>query len=148
MTSRADKIIIAKAIKQVGVEHLKTKKCDELSDGQLQKVMIARALAQNTPAILMDEPTSHLDMYHKAQVLHLLKNITQETQKTIVFATHEINLALQLCDQIILIHDEKVIQQSPDELVENKALLNLFPKDLIVFDENSRSFRISTKKQT
>lgn len=147
ITSRADKIIIAKAIQQVGIEKLKGKKCDELSDGQLQKVMIARALAQNTPAILMDEPTSHLDMYHKAQVLHLLKSITQETQKSIVFATHEINLAMQLCDQIILINKGKVIQGSPNELIAQKVLLDLFPKDLIRFDEATKSFRISTKKK-
>lgn len=147
ITSRADKKIIARAIQQVGIENLKAKKCDELSDGQLQKVMIARALAQNTPVILMDEPTSHLDMYHKAQVLHLLKSITQETQKSIVFATHEINLALQLCDQIILIHQGKVVQGSPSELIQQKVLLDLFPKDLIVFDEISKSFRMSNKKK-
>lgn len=147
ITSRVDHKIIAKAIQQVDIENLKTKKCDELSDGQLQKVMIARALVQNTPAILMDEPTSHLDMYHKAQVLHLLKNITQETQKSVVFATHEINLALQMCDQIIFINQGKVIQGSPDQLIHQKVLLDLFPKDLICFDETTRSFRISNPKK-
>lgn len=147
LTSQEDKRIISKAIHQVGIEKLKSKKCDELSDGQLQKVMIARALAQNTPVILMDEPTSHLDMYHKAQVLHLLKNITAETQKSIVFATHEINLALQLCDQVVLINNKNVIQGSPKELIQKGVLSDLFPKDLIHFDKASNSFKISTKKK-
>lgn len=147
IASRADKKIISNAVKQVGIEHLKSKKCSELSDGQLQKVMIARALSQDTPLILMDEPTSHLDLYHKAQVLHLLKNITEETQKTIVFATHEINLALQLCDEIVLIQDGKCTQDTPKNLIKSKLLLSLFPKDLIVFDEASESFRISNRKK-
>ena len=144
VNTRQDKIHIAKAIQQVGIEKLKAKKCNELSDGQLQKVMIARTLAQNTPVILMDEPTSHLDMYHKAQVLHLLKNISLNTQKSIVFATHEINLALQLCDEIILINDGKVQQNKPEFLIEKGVLSNLFPKDLIHFDVQSKSFKIST----
>lgn len=144
MTSIADQKHMAKAIEQVGIGELKHKKCDELSDGQLQKVMIARALTQNTPLILMDEPTSHLDMYHKAQVLHLLKNITQQTQKSIVFATHEINLALQLCDDIILINNGSVLQATPKQLIQQKTLLHLFPKDLIYFDEVSNSFRMNT----
>ena len=143
MTNQEDEKQINKAIQQVGIENLKNKKCNELSDGQLQKVMIARALAQNTPVIMLDEPTSHLDMYHKAQVLHLLKNICFETQKNIVFATHEINLALQLCDEIILIHEQNVIQAKPSELIKNGELANLFPKDLIHFDVNSKSFKIS-----
>lgn len=143
MASRADQKQISNAIQEVGIEQLKHKNCDELSDGQLQKVMIARALTQDTPLIFMDEPTSHLDMYHKAQVLHLLKNITKKTQKTIVFATHEINLALQLCDEIILINNGKVIQGKPKLLIQQKMLLDLFPKDLIYFDEKSESFRMN-----
>ncbi len=143
ITNQEDENQIQKAIQQVGLEHLAQQKCNELSDGQLQKVMIARALAQNTPVIMLDEPTSHLDMYHKAQVLHLLKNICFKTQKSIVFATHEINLALQLCDEIILIHKQKVIQAKPNDLIKNGELANLFPKDLIHFDLNSKSFKIS-----
>ena len=143
ITNQEDENQIQKAIKQVGIGSLAKKKCNELSDGQLQKVMIARALAQNTPVIMLDEPTSHLDMYHKAQVLHLLKNICFETQKSIVFATHEINLALQLCDEIILIHEQKVIQAKPNDLIKSGELANLFPKDLIHFDANSKSFKIS-----
>ena len=73
-----------------------------MSDGQLQKVMLARALAQDTPLIILDEPTTHLDLYHKVSVLKLLQKLAKETQKTILFSTHEINVALSLCDQLIV----------------------------------------------
>ena len=72
--SKNDKSIINKALQQTNIENLKDKKCFELSDGQLQKVMISRALAQDTNLIILDEPTTHLDMYHKAYVLKLLQN--------------------------------------------------------------------------
>ncbi len=142
MLTQEDKRILNKAIQQVGITELKHKRCDELSDGQFQKVLIARALAQNTPVIILDEPTTHLDMYHKAQVLHLLKKIALKTNKCIVFASHEINLAIKMCHQIILIHEGNVTQGSPDELIALKAFHQLFPENLIYFDEATRSFSI------
>ena len=95
------------------IEAYKHKKCYELSDGQLQKVMIARALAQDTDLIILDEPTTHLDMYHKAYVLLLLKKLAKETKKTILFSSHEIDLAIQLCDKIIVMSENKVQISSP-----------------------------------
>lgn len=140
--SKKDVLEVKKAIKLVGIKSIQHRKCFELSDGQLQKVLIARALAQNTPIIILDEPTSHLDMYHKAQVLKLLKNLTQQTGKTIVFATHEINLALQLCDKLILMQKEGVQHGTPRELIEKGAFHAIFPQDLIVFDPDTHSFKI------
>ena len=135
---------IKNAIKLVAIETIQHKKCYELSDGQLQKVLIARALAQDTPLVILDEPTTHLDIYHQAYVLKLLKTLTLQTRKSILFATHEINLALQLCDRIILMEKDKVSIGSPSELIENDVFSNLFPADLIVFDKNSNSFKIKT----
>lgn len=143
MTSR-DREQIKKALELVGIEDLQQRKCFELSDGQLQKVLIARALAQNTPVVILDEPTSHLDMYHKAQVLKLLKQLSQQTGKAILFATHEINLALQLCDQIIVMKKDRVQQGSPSKLISDNVFESMFPSDLIVFDKASQSFRIKT----
>lgn len=142
--SKNDKMEIKNAIDLVGIENIRSKKCYELSDGQFQKVLVARALAQNTPIVILDEPTSHLDLYHKAQVLQLLKNLSQKTQKSIVFATHEINLALQLCDKIILMKKEGIQQGNPQELIQKGAFQELFPSDLIVFDEITKSFKIRT----
>ncbi len=135
---------IKNAIKLVDIETIQYKKCYELSDGQLQKVLIARALAQDTPLVILDEPTTHLDIYHQAYVLKLLKTLTLQTRKCILFATHEINLALQLCDRIILMEKNNVTIGSPSELIENDVFSNLFPSDLIVFDKISNSFKIKT----
>ncbi|HET8753312.1 MAG TPA: ABC transporter ATP-binding protein [Salinimicrobium sp.] len=142
--SKNDKIEIKNAIELVGIEEIRTKKCHELSDGQMQKALIARALAQNTPIMILDEPTSHLDLYHKAQVLKLLKNLSQKTKKSILFATHEINLALQLCDKIILMKNNGIQSGNPQKLIQKGAFQELFPSDLIVFDEMTNSFKIRT----
>lgn len=135
---------IKKAMVLVGVENLRNKKCYELSDGQMQKVLIARAIAQDTPLVILDEPTTHLDLYHKAYVLQLLKKLTRKTNKTIVFASHEINLAIQLCDKIILMQEQKVQFGTPKELLNSGAFSDLFPKGLIKFDKDSSSFKIDT----
>lgn len=142
--TKNDLRFIKKAVKLVDIEELEQKKCYELSDGQMQKVLIARALAQDTPLVILDEPTTHLDMYHKAYVLKLLKKLTRKTNKAIVFATHEINLAIQLCDKIILMKKSGIEIGQPDELVRSGAFSKIFPSDLIVFDEASSSFRIKT----
>ena len=142
--SSEDRKKVHQALELVKIEEIQHKKCYELSDGQLQKALIARALAQDTPLMILDEPTSHLDMYHKAQVLQLLKQLSRQTKKAIVFATHEINLALQLCDQMILMKENQILQGSPQELIQKGAFDDIFPSDLIVFDSTSQSFRIKS----
>ncbi|WP_298500232.1 ABC transporter ATP-binding protein [uncultured Algibacter sp.] len=130
------------AIKQTNISDLKNKKCFELSDGQLQKVMIARALAQDTDLIILDEPTTHLDMYHKAYILKLLQKLAKDTNKTILFSSHEIDLAIQLCDNLIVMTKNEVISDTPCNLISRGTFYNLFPKDLIAFDEKTGSFRV------
>ena len=122
--------------------NLKHKKCYELSDGQLQKVMIARALAQDTELIILDEPTTHLDMYHKAYILKLLQKLAKETNKTILFSSHEIDLAIQLCDNLIVMTNNEVVSDEPCHLISKGTFGTLFPKDLIAFDEKTGSFRM------
>ena len=133
---------IMHAIQLVNIEDIKNKKCHELSDGQFQKVLIARALAQDTSLIILDEPTTHLDLYHKAYVLKLLQKLSKETNKAILFASHEINLALQLCDKLLILQNNKALFGTPAELIKTDVLSNLFPKQLIYFDKESSSFKI------
>ena len=133
---------IMHAIQLVNIEDIKNKKCHELSDGQFQKVLIARALAQDTPLIILDEPTTHLDLYHKAYVLKLLQKLSKETNKAILFASHEINLALQLCDKLLILKDKKALFGNPRELVKTEAFNDLFPGNLIHFDKESSTFKI------
>ena len=100
------------------IEDLVNYKCMELSDGQLQRVMIARALAQDTPFILLDEPTTHLDIYHRAYLLKLLKKLAVEKQKTIMFSTQEIDLAIQVSNKMIVMTEDKVHFDEPNKLIE------------------------------
>lgn len=134
--------MVTKALEQTNIGNLKAKKCFELSDGQLQKVMIARALAQDTALIVLDEPTTHLDMYHKAYILKLLQTLAKTTQKTVLFSSHEIDLAIQLCDRLIVMTPNEVITDTPCNLIEKGVFETLFPKDLIQFDTSSGSFKV------
>ena len=138
-----DNSIIENALIQTNIQQLKNKKCFELSDGQLQKAMISRALAQDTSIIILDEPTTHLDMYHKAYILKLLKTLAKETNKTILFSSHEIELAIQLCDRMIVMSDSQVISDDPCNLISRGIFNQLFPEDMIAFDEKTGSFRIN-----
>lgn len=140
--SAADRDIVERAIQRVGLEQLQHKKCFELSDGQLQKVMIARALAQDTAIMLLDEPTTHLDLFHKVQVLKLLRQIAHETKRAILYTTHEIDLAIQLCDKILILDNGQNPFGDPPTLIKNRWFESLFPTDTIIFDADTRSFRI------
>ncbi|WP_339917706.1 ABC transporter ATP-binding protein [Yeosuana marina] len=133
---------VDEALKLINITHLKHKNCFELSDGQLQKAMIARALAQDTDMIILDEPTTHLDMYHKAYILKLLQKLTQETGKTILFSSHEIDLAIQLCDTVVVMTNDGVVSDQPCNLIADGVFNSLFPKDLIVFDKKTGSFKV------
>jgi len=138
-----DKEKISLAMDMLQISELKSKKCYELSDGQLQRVMIARALAQDTQLILLDEPTTHLDLYHKVQILKLLKYIAHKTNKTILFTTHEIEIAIQLCDKMLILEGQQSTFGSPCELIQMKSFENLFPSDTITFDSQTGSFRVN-----
>ncbi|MGJ8736476.1 ABC transporter ATP-binding protein [Zobellia laminariae] len=137
-----DKQKIKNAISSLELDELQHKKCYELSDGQLQRVMVARAFAQDTSIILLDEPTTHLDLYHKIQILKLLRSIAHTTQKTVVFTTHEIEMAIQLCDKMVLLDGKNNYFGQPCELIEQKAFESLFPSDTVSFDPKTGSFRI------
>jgi iron complex transport system ATP-binding protein len=125
------------------VEDLKDKKHFEISDGQLQKVLIARALAQDTPLIILDEPTTHLDLLHKVSVFKLLKKLTIETNKCILFSTHDIDLAIQLSDEMIVMTEENVDQDEPCNLISKGVFNTLFKNENIIFDNEKGKFVVS-----
>jgi iron complex transport system ATP-binding protein len=140
--SEIDKKQIKFALEVTDTQKLANKKCFELSDGQLQRASIGRALAQDTPLILLDEPTTHLDLYHRAYILKLLKQLTSETQKTILFSTHEIDLAIQLSDTMLVMTETSVVCDQPCKLIEAGSFDALFPKDTIDFDKMTGRFSI------
>lgn len=130
------------AMEQTAVNHLKNKRFYELSDGQLQRVLIARALAQDTEIIILDEPTAHLDIHHTFKIFSLLKKLVQTTNKTILISTHEVNLAIQLADEFVLLSEEKLHSGTAKELIEQHAFDTLFPKELIIFNKTLKQFVI------
>ena len=125
-------------------EHLANKKHFEISDGQLQKVMIARALAQETSIVILDEPTTHLDLFHKVAVFKLLKKLSKETNKCILFSTHDIDLAIQLSDEMIVMTEKNIIQDQPCNLISKGIFNSLFNDKSITFDETKGKFIIQS----
>lgn len=135
-----DEQYIQQAIELVNIESLQGQKCDELSDGQLQKVMIARALAQNTELIILDEPTAHLDIHHKIEVFNLLRTLVTELGKTIITSTHEVQLALQLADTLWLMAEQNFTSGETQDLINNGSLDTLFSSELVEFDSKTKQF--------
>lgn len=133
---------IKKAITLTHIENLTTKKVSEISDGQLQKCLIARVLAQNTPIIFLDEPSTHLDLENKVSILKLLQKISHEQKKCIVYSTHDIDLAIQLSDEIIVLTDDVILQDEPCHLISNGVFNNLFDSPNLQFDAKKGKFII------
>ncbi len=131
---------VNEALQLTGTFHLSAKKYFQISDGQLQNVLVARALAQDTPLIVLDEPTTHLDLQHKATLFKLLKTLSSETGKCILFSTHDVEMAIQLSDEIIVMNHGKAVQDSPENLIENGHFDSLFPDESIIFDRHKKQF--------
>jgi len=127
--SDSDHAAIEKAIKNVGIEHMSDSYVSELSDGERQKAFIAKVLAQECPIIILDEPTSFLDLVSRIEIMFLLKEIAREQQKTILLSTHDIDTAIKLADKLWLIDTEKdknVTIGTPNELIFNGDLEKIY----------------------
>ena len=130
-----DHDIVDKAIQMVGIGPLKDRMIQTLSDGERQKVMIAKALAQETPVIFLDEPTAFLDYPSKVELMQLLHNLSRTTGKTIFRSTHDLELALQIADTVWLMDQANgVITGTPDKLATDGTLTRFFSQRGITFD--------------
>jgi iron complex transport system ATP-binding protein len=122
-----DKKAVREAIERIRLEPMLHKKVFELSDGQMQLVMIARALAQDTPIILLDEPTAHLDLNNRVEIMNLLRDLSRTSGKAILLATHELDLALQTADMIWLTgKNRNILSGLPEDLVLNGSFDEIF----------------------
>lgn len=142
--SDEDLNMVNKSLEQTNTTHLKEKNIFELSDGQLQKVLISRVLAQDTPIIIFDEPTAHLDIHHKIETFLLLKKLSKEAQKTIIISTHEIHWAIELANTIWLMTENNCYFDSPENLKTQNRFQELFDSFLVTFDAESNQFKISS----
>ena len=135
---------IEQVVQRLDLGNLRNKKCYELSDGQFQRVLIGRALAQDTPVMLLDEPTMHLDLYHKVQLLKLLREITQMTNKIVIFSSHELNLVIQLSSRVLILGEKEHAYDTPAKLISENKFQSLFPEGEVLFDPATGSFKIAS----
>ncbi len=136
--SEDDKQIINDVINTLGIEKLAHKQFNNLSDGEKQKVLVARALAQNTELIILDEPTSHLDLPGKFELTGVLKKLTEENNKAIIFSTHDLNIAFANANIIWFIYENKLISGTPKQIIENQNFRNIFKNSSLSEDEQNK----------
>lgn len=141
--TEADRQEVDRCIELVGLRHLAQRRIHTLSDGERQKVMIAKAIAQGTDIILLDEPTAFLDYPNKVGMLLLLHRIAHELGRSIFLSTHDMEHALQVADQIWLLDRTLGLTTgSPADLSHNGSVARYFQTDAMTFDAETRSFRI------
>ena len=131
--SAEDEAIIAQALAQVGFADTKVGETmfNAHSDGEKQRILIAKAIAQQTPIILLDEPTAHLDLPHRILILRLLRQLAHEQGKTVLISTHELDLALALSDRILLMTPKKgILLDSAENLKKTDAFTSAFGMDI------------------
>lgn len=138
----ADEQYVSEAMNLAGIMALERRMFNTLSDGERQKVMIAKVLAQQTPVILLDEPTAFLDFPSKVEMMRLLRRLAHEMKKIIFLSTHDVELALQLSDRLWIMHPGEVVIGKPAELSENGELTRFIQVDGITFDPVLMSYRI------
>ena len=124
--SSEDKEIVLNSLRAVRMENYIKRTLDTMSDGECQRIMIARALAQDTPTILLDEPTSFLDIPNRRELVSLLANLAHKNSKCVIFSTHELDIALKFCDDIALIDNTKLFLLPVKEMLSSGHLERLF----------------------
>lgn len=137
-----DENLINTTLQDCEISNLKDQKLSQLSDGQLQRTFIARAVVQDTPFIFLDEPSTHLDLYHKVKLFKLLKKLCVVNNKCILFSTHDLDLALQLSDDIMLLKDNQFYHNTTNNLINQGVFDRFFDTDDIVFDKERKQFLI------
>lgn len=139
-----DRAIIEISIRSAQLEELVHRQVDELSDGERQRVMLARALAQDTAIIILDEPTAHLDLAHRIELMSMLHSLSRTQQKSILLSTHELDLALQVADEIWLLDGTGgLLKGSPEDLVLNDHFSRAFDKAGTLYDKLTGTFKIT-----
>lgn len=143
--SRKDRDVVERAILAVGMADFTARQVASLSDGERQKVMIARALAQETPVMVLDEPTAFLDVASRLETLQLLSRLAREEGKAIILSSHDVSSALRLSQRLwLIIRDElemrRLIDGAPTELIKTGALEKLFSGRQVFFDSSLLDF--------
>ena len=144
-TTDHDRQLIDEALQTVGIADLADRMIDTLSDGECQRVMIARALAQDTPVILLDEPTAFLDMPNRYELCTLLQRLAHRHNKCVIFSTHDLDIALSLCDCIALIDSPQLHVMPTAEMIGSGCIERLFSSPYVRFDAATQSITLIDK---
>ncbi len=136
-----DKKLVDKAIEGVGLNDLADKYINEISDGERQRAMIARTLAQDTDMVVLDEPTAFLDISNKHEIIHLLNGLSKNRNKTVIFTTHDLNIAIHEADLIWLMLPQEISEGAPEDLVLKGILNEIFENSGIYFDIDKGDFK-------
>jgi iron complex transport system ATP-binding protein len=142
-----DHEIITDAIEKTGMSALSWRFISELSDGERQKAMIARILAQDTGILVMDEPTAFLDIGSKFEILHLMHLLSQKSGKTIIFSTHDLNVAMSQADKIWLIVDNRLLEGAPEDLMLQGEFDNLFDSSTVQYNSEHGTYSFITENR-
>ena len=137
-----DREIVAKSLALLDMSAYAERTMDQMSDGECQRIMIARALAQDTPIILLDEPTSFLDLPNRYELGILLQKLAHKQNKCILFSTHELDIALTLCDSIALIDHPHLHYLPTRQMINSGHIEHLFHNETITFDPKELRIRI------
>ena len=141
--NESDKKIISTALEQVNLSHKENCCLSEISDGEKQRAVIAKALTQDTPLVLLDEPTAHLDLPNRIGIMLLLRKLSVNTRKTFILSTHELDLAMQMADNIWLMTRSGVEVGLPEDLMLSQKFQQAFGNESFHFDEKDGHFSIN-----
>ena len=136
----SDTQIVDEAISQVGLKDFCSREISTLSDGEKQRVMIARALAQDTEIVILDEPTAFLDLPNKYEIIYLLKRLARSMGKIILFSTHDFNIATHEVDKLWLVTSDICTEGAPEDLMKSRIIESLFDSQRITFDMKRGDF--------
>ena len=139
----ADKAVVVAAMQRMGVAHLAGRMVTTLSDGERQKCLIAKAIAQQTPLMLLDEPTAFLDFRSKVQLFRTLGTLAVDAGKAIVVSTHDIELALRFAGKLWLVCDGLLYEGSAQQLADDGLLQRFINGDGILYDKENNRIEIT-----
>ncbi|MGO0883669.1 ABC transporter ATP-binding protein [Clostridioides difficile] len=146
--SKKDLMMVDDSLESVNAIHLKKRYFDELSDGEKQKVLVARALVQEPEIIILDEPTTHLDIKHRLELMNILKKLSKEKSISVILSLHEIDIALKSCDKVALVKNNKVIAYGqPEDMVDENMINSLYELDDKNFNSLLGAVEISNKSK-
>lgn len=137
-----DVAAVEHAMEVTGVMKFADRKVNTLSDGEAQRAMIARALAQDTPIILLDEPTSFLDLPNRYELCRLLSDLAHKENKCVIFSTHELDIALSLADSIALVDTPRLVHLPTSEMINSGNIERLFDSEYISFDASTGAIQL------